>query len=72
MASMATQIARLTLPSGQTLSLEHGDLTEARVDAIVNAANDRLAHGGGLAGAIVQKGGREIQNVKLRYDFVPL
>jgi putative ATPase len=49
------------LPSGQTLSLEQGDLTEARVDAIVNAANEHLAHGGGLAGAIVRRGGRIIQ-----------
>jgi len=38
-----------------------GDLTEERVDAIVNAANSRLAHRGGLAGAIVRRGGRIIQ-----------
>jgi O-acetyl-ADP-ribose deacetylase len=50
-----------TLPSGQTLALEHGDLTEAEVDAIVNAANSQLAHGGGVAGAIVRRGGPSIQ-----------
>jgi putative ATPase len=50
------------LPSGQTLSLEQGDLTQARVDAIVNAANEQLAHGGGLAGAIVRRGGAVIQH----------
>jgi O-acetyl-ADP-ribose deacetylase (regulator of RNase III) len=48
-------------PSGHTLSLEQDDLTEARVDAIVNAANEHLAHGGGLAGAIVRRGGAVIQ-----------
>jgi len=54
-------IAQFTLPTGQTISLFQGDLTEEPVDAIVNAANERLAHGGGLAGAIVRKGGPEIQ-----------
>ncbi|MBL8044910.1 MAG: macro domain-containing protein [Anaerolineales bacterium] len=58
---MASLIAQLNLPSGQTLALYHGDLTDERVDAIVNAANSWLSHGGGLAGAIVRKGGREIQ-----------
>jgi O-acetyl-ADP-ribose deacetylase len=43
------------------LSLYQGDLTEESVDAIVNAANEGLSHGGGLAGAIVRKGGMEIQ-----------
>lgn len=38
-----------------------GDLTEMDVDAIVNAANNDLQLGGGVAGAIRRKGGDEIQ-----------
>lgn len=41
--------------------LEQGDLTEANVDAIVNAANNDLQLGGGVAGAIRRKGGPAIQ-----------
>lgn len=40
---------------------EKGDITELKVEAIVNAANSHLAHGGGLAGLIVRKGGFVIQ-----------
>jgi O-acetyl-ADP-ribose deacetylase len=58
---MSTLITQLILASGQMLALYHGDLTEEHMDAIVNAANERLAHGAGLAGAIVRRGGREIQ-----------
>lgn len=41
--------------------LMQGDLTEIDVDAIVNAANNDLQLGGGVAGAIRRKGGPEIQ-----------
>ena len=49
-----------------------GDITEAPVDAVVNAANSRLQHGGGVAGAIVRKGGRIIQEESDRIGFVPV
>jgi putative ATPase len=54
-------IAKHSLTDGCTLRLVHGDLTEERVDAIFNAANGQLMHGGGVAGAIVRRGGQSIQ-----------
>lgn len=44
-----------------------GDLTEYPVDVIVNAANTKLQHGGGLAGLISRKGGDIIQKESVRY-----
>ncbi len=43
------------------LELQDGDITELQTDAIVNAANERLILGGGVAGAIRAKGGPQIQ-----------
>ena len=57
-----SQVLRETIfSSGQRLQLAQGDLTAEHVDAIVNAANRHLQHGGGLAGAIVRCGGELIQ-----------
>lgn len=41
--------------------IKQGDITEEVVDAIVNAANNHFLMGGGVAGAIKQKGGVEIE-----------
>lgn len=61
-----------TFPSGHLLSLYHGDITDEAVDAIVNAANLGLVHGGGVAGAIVRKGGQVIQDESDRVGRVPI
>lgn len=53
-----------------TIRLVSADLTERDVDAIVNAANSRLQHGGGVAGAIVRKGGKIIQEESDAIGFV--
>ncbi len=57
---------------GTTIRLVSADLTERNVDAIVNAANSHLQHGGGVAGAIVRKGGRIIQEESDRIGYVPV
>ena len=43
------------------LELVEGDITTLDTEAIVNAANERLAHGGGVAGVISRRGGPTIQ-----------
>ncbi len=44
-----------------TLELVQGDITEMATEAIVNAANEHLTHGGGVAGVISRRGGPAIQ-----------
>jgi O-acetyl-ADP-ribose deacetylase (regulator of RNase III) len=47
--------------NSKVLRLERGDITELDTDAIVNAANEQLILGAGVAGAIRTKGGPTIQ-----------
>lgn len=48
------------------LTVLEADITQLDVDAIVNAANDRLWMGGGVAGAIKRAGGQEIEDEAVR------
>ena len=67
---MAGSIERII--NKTTVRLVSADLTERDFDAIVNAANSRLQHGGGVAGAIVRKGGQVIQDESNKIGYVPV
>ncbi|MPZ54034.1 MAG: macro domain-containing protein [Acidimicrobiia bacterium] len=43
------------------ITVVEGDITSQEVDVLVNAANEQLAHGGGVAAAFVRSGGASIQ-----------
>jgi O-acetyl-ADP-ribose deacetylase (regulator of RNase III) len=58
---MNVLLAEHSLPTGQIVLIVQGDITTEAVDAIVNAANEQLQHGGGVAWAISKKGGPAIQ-----------
>lgn len=58
---MNTILTEHIFPAGQTIQIVQGDITTEKVDAIVNAANEHLQHGGGVAWAISKKGGPAIQ-----------
>lgn len=58
---MNTVLKESQLSTGQAIQIVKGDITLEEVDAIVNAANEYLGHGGGVAGAIARRGGPTIQ-----------
>lgn len=47
------------------IEVQQGDITTIEVDALVNAANNRLWMGGGVAGALKRVGGREIEEAAI-------
>ncbi len=58
---MNRELVRCRLGKDKVIVVVRGDITREAVDVIVNAANRYLAHGGGVAGAIVRRGGYVIQ-----------
>lgn len=58
---MNSVLVERNLATGQTLQIVQGDITIDKVDAIVNAANEHLQHGGGVAWAISKRGGPIVQ-----------
>jgi O-acetyl-ADP-ribose deacetylase (regulator of RNase III) len=54
------------------IRIHEGNITDLDVDAIVNAANTQLQHGGGVAAAIVRAGGRVIQEESDRIGWCDL
>lgn len=56
----------------ERIVIQQGDLTEMDTDAIVNAANNDLILGGGVAGAIRRKGGEEIQRECAAIGSIPI
>ena len=52
------------------LEVRQADVTQLEVDAIANAANTGLAHGGGVAGAISRAGGPSVQRES--YEKAPI
>ncbi len=55
----------------KTIKVILGDITQEDTEAIVNAANSHLKHGGGVAGAIVRRGGKIIQEESDKIGYVP-
>ena len=58
---MNTVLVEKRLLSNQAIQIIQGDITTEEVDAIVNAANEYLQHGGGVARTISRQGGPAIQ-----------
>jgi O-acetyl-ADP-ribose deacetylase (regulator of RNase III) len=55
-----------------TIVLRQGDIAQVHADAIVNAANNALWMGGGVAGAIKRAGGKEIEAEAVRQGPIPV
>lgn len=57
---------------GVVLSFQEGDITGVEADAVVNAANNALWMGGGVAGAMKRKGGKIIEDEAVAKGPIPV
>jgi O-acetyl-ADP-ribose deacetylase (regulator of RNase III) len=62
---------KLTIDN-KSIGIVQGDLTEMEADALVNAANNHLWMGGGVAGALKRKGGKIIETEALEKGPIPI
>jgi O-acetyl-ADP-ribose deacetylase (regulator of RNase III) len=67
---MATNIMTYKINNTE-IEVIKGDITLLDIEAIVNPANNYLIHGGGLAAAIVRRGGQIIQQESKKIGNVP-
>ena len=54
------------------IEVYQGDITQLELDALVNAANNRLWMGGGVAGALKRVGGKEIEDEAVKKGPIPV
>jgi O-acetyl-ADP-ribose deacetylase (regulator of RNase III) len=57
---------------GATIEMAVGDICDQQVDAVVNAANNHLWMGAGVAGAIKRRGGQEIEDEAVAKGPIPV
>ena len=72
MRELQAIVEQIELQNGKIIRLVKGDITSRDVDAVVNASNSNLKHGGGVAASIVKKGGQIIQEESDKIGFVPV